>query len=83
MKTSKIKLTEAQLNKVIKKSIQNVLNEMYDYNDGLQTQTDFDDLYNLQHHVDDAIRALEGKNKESYNRSIEIIKNIVNNLPIL
>lgn len=83
MKTSKIKLTEAQLNKVIKKSIQNVLNEMYDYNDGLQTQTDFDGLYNLQHVVDDAIRALEGKNKESYNRSIEIIKNVVNNLPIL
>lgn len=83
MKNNRIRLTESQLHKVIKESVNKVLKEYDDYEDGLQVNTDFDDLYNVQHFIEDAKHALKYNNKEGYNRAIEIVKNMVNRLPMV
>lgn len=83
MNTNRIRLTESQLHNVIKESVKRVLNEWEDPNDGVDVPTKFDDLYNIKQYIDKAINALEHGNKESYNRSVEIIRNKANNIPML
>ena len=80
---NKVKLAEKQLHSVIKESVKRVLNEWEDPNDGVDEPTEFDDLYNIKHYIDDAINALENGYKESYNRSVEIIRNKANNIPMV
>lgn len=83
MNKNKIRLTESGLHKTIKKLVKRILNEWEDPNDGVEVPTEFNDLYNIKRHIDNAIYALEHSDKESYNRSVEIIKNKANNIPML
>ena len=80
---NKVRLTEKQLHSVIKESVKRVLNEWEDPNDGVEGPTEFDVLYNIKQYIDDAIYALEHGYKESYNRSVEIIRNKANNIPMV
>lgn len=80
---NKVRLTEKQLHSVIKESVKRVLNEWDDPNDGVDEPTEFDDLYNIKHYIDNAIHALEHGCKESYNSSVEIIKSMANNIPMV
>lgn len=83
MNKNKIRLTESGLHNVIKESVKRILNEWEDPNDGVEVPTEFDDLYNIKRYIDNAIYALEHSYKESYNRSVEIIRNKANNIPML
>lgn len=83
MNKNKIRLTESGLHNVIKESVKRILNEWEDPNDGVEVPTEFNDLYNIKRYIDNAIYALEHSDKESYNRSVEIIRNKANNIPML
>ena len=78
-----IRLNETELKRMISESVKRVMNEWEDPNDGVEGPTEFDDLYNIKHYIDNAIYALEHRNIESYNRSVEIIRNMANNIPMV
>ena len=78
-----IRLNETELKRMISESVRRVMNEWEDPNDGVEGPTEFDDLYNIKHYIDNAIYALEHRNIESYNRSVEIIRNMANNIPMV
>ena len=82
-KKHKVRLAESDLHNVIKESVKRILNEWEDPNDGVEGPTEFNDLYNIKRYIDNAIYALEHSDKESYNRSVEIIRNKANNIPML